>query len=124
MVEHFFVDDDENEKKKETETKQETEADEGKNAAIFAYVPFLCFIPLVKMRNNEFALKHGKQGFMLLLIEIVSFLFLVVPKLNELLWAALLILCAVSAAAGILHVLEGKSWKIPFIGDLAEKFKL
>ena len=74
MVEHFFVDDDENEKKKETETKQETEADEGKNAAIFAYVPFLCFIPLVKMRNNEFALKHGKQGFMLLLIEIVSFL--------------------------------------------------
>jgi fumarate reductase subunit D len=124
MTGGFFVDDDENEKKTEPETKQETEVDEGKNAAIFAYVPFLCFIPLVKMRDNEFALKHGKQGLILLFIEIIALLFLAIPKINELFWAVVLTLCIISAASGILYAVNGKSWKMPFIGDLAEKLKL
>ena len=76
------------------------------------------------MRNNDFAVKHGKQGLILLLIEIVAILFLAIPRIGELFWAAVLILCILSAASGIVYVVNGKIWKIPFIGELGEKVKL
>ena len=39
---------------------EEEMIEEGKAAAILGYVPFLCFIPLIKMRHNKFAFRHGK----------------------------------------------------------------
>jgi len=97
--------------------------EEGKTAAILGYVPFLCFIPLIKMKDNPFALKHGKQGLVLFLIEIVAVVFLL-PKISELFWTAVLILCLVFVLLGILYALQGKAWKIPYIGDWAEKLKI
>lgn len=97
--------------------------EEGKTAAIFGYIPFLCFIPLIKMKDNPFALKHGKQGLILFLIEIIAVVFLL-PKISDLFWTAVLILCLVFVLLGILYVLQGKTWKIPYIGDLAEKLKI
>ncbi len=124
MVNSFFADEETDQKDKQPIGEGEAKNDEGKSAAIFAYVPFLCFIPLVKMRHNEFALKHGKQGLVLLFIEIVALLFLLIPKLGELFWSGVLILCVICAALGIFYVLDGKTWKNPIIGDFADKLKI
>ena len=40
---------------------EEAMIEEGKAAAILGYVPFLCFIPLIKMRDNPFAFRHGNR---------------------------------------------------------------
>jgi uncharacterized membrane protein len=96
--------------------------EEGKAAAILGYIPFMCFVPLVKMKDNPFAVKHGKQGLILFIIEIISAIFLL-PKISDILWGMTLILCLVFAGAGIYFVLQGQEWKIPFVGDLADKMK-
>jgi uncharacterized membrane protein len=101
----------------------EEEIIEGKAAAILAYVPFMCFVPLVKMRNNQFALKHGKQGLILFLVEIIALIFLL-PKISDLFWGFVIILCLGVAITGVLYAVQGKEWKIPYIGDLADKFKI
>ena len=44
---------------------EEEMIEEGRAAAILGYVPFLCFIPLIRMRHNKFAYRHGKQGLFL-----------------------------------------------------------
>lgn len=99
------------------------EIEEGKAAAILAYVPFMCFVPLVKMRHNQFALRHGKQGLILFLVEVIALIFLL-PKISDLFWGFVIIACLGSAIAGILYAVQGREWKIPFLGDLADKFKI
>ena len=97
--------------------------EEGKAAAILGYIPFMCFVPLVKMKDNPFALRHGKQGLVLFIIEIIAVIFLL-PKISDLVWGMVLVLCLAAAVAGIIFALQGQEWKIPFIGDLADKLKI
>lgn len=97
--------------------------EDGKAAAILGYIPFMCFVPLVKMRENPFAVKHGKQGLILFVLEIIAAIFLL-PQINFIFWGLVIILCLAAAAAGIFFTLQGQDWKIPFIGDLADKIKI
>ena len=99
------------------------EIEEGKAAAILAYIPFLCFVPLIKMRDNRFALAHGKQGLVLLLLELVAVL-LLVPSISTLIWQVVLVASLAAAMAGVWSVLQGRWLKIPIIGEISEKLKL
>ncbi|NIN00209.1 MAG: hypothetical protein GTO24_19670 [candidate division Zixibacteria bacterium] len=97
--------------------------DEGKAAAMLGYIPFMCFVPLIKMRDNPFAFRHGKQGLVLFIIEIIAVIFLL-PKISDLLWSVVIVLCLAAAVAGIIFSLQGKEWKIPFVGDWADKLRV
>ena len=129
MPEQIFGEDEGREKTKgpaEAEIdkeKQKETIEEGKAAAILGYVPFMCFVPLIKMKDNPFAVKHGKQGLILFIIEIIAVIFLL-PKISDLFWGMVIVLCLASAVAGIYFAIQGKDWKIPFIGDLAGKIKI
>jgi uncharacterized membrane protein len=97
--------------------------DEGRSAAILAYIPFLCFVPLTTMRHNQFALHHGKQGLVLLMLEVLAVIFMI-PKISGYFWALVIIFCVGSAIAGILFAVQGKETKLPYISDIAEKLKI
>ena len=50
---------------------------EGRMAAIMAYIPLLCFVPLLSMKDNKEAHFHARQGVLLFLIEVVAAIFLI-----------------------------------------------
>jgi uncharacterized membrane protein len=102
---------------------EEEMIEEGKAAAILGYVPFLCFVPLIKMRHNKFAFRHGKQGLILLFIEILA-IFFMFDIISNLFWGILLILSIASAVVGIFYSLQGKEFTIPFIGQHADRLKI
>ena len=102
---------------------EEAMIEEGKAAAILGYVPFLCFIPLIKMRDNPFAYRHGKQGLLLFFVEILA-VFFMFDIISNLFWGMLLILSVGSAVFGILYAIQGKEFTIPFIGETANKIKI
>ena len=97
--------------------------EEGKAAALLAYIPFLCFVPLIKMRDNEYAVAHGKQGLVLLMIEMVAAV-LLIPSVSSLIWRLALVGCVASAIVGVMHVLQGKWINLPVIGDIAKRLKI
>lgn len=97
--------------------------DDGRLAAIMAYIPFLCFVPLLSMKNNTEARFHARQGFVLFIVELVAVLFLI-PGLSSLVFKVVLIACAGMAIAGVYFALQGKNYKLPLVGDLADKTKL
>ena len=97
--------------------------DEGRLAAVMAYIPFLCFIPLLNMKHNEEARFHARQGVMLFLIELVAFLFLF-EKISQFVFTAVLIVAVAFSIAGIYFSLQGKNYRLPIVGDLADKSKL
>ena len=102
-----------------------SETDEGGNSLFvaFAYIPVLCLIPILSPGQDANIRFHTRQGLILFLIEIVSGLFLI-PWVSSLIWKSALIVCIGLSIAGIVFALQGKRYKLPIIGDWAEKIKI
>ncbi len=98
-------------------------SDEGRMAAIMAYIPLLCFVPLLSMKDNKEARFHARQGVLLFLIELVAVLFLV-DAISDLVFKGILIGAAALSVAGIVFAVQGKNYRLPIVGDLADKSKL
>ncbi len=97
--------------------------DEGRLAAVMSYIPFLCFIPLLQMKDNQEARFHARQGVMLFLIELIAFLFLF-DRISQFVFTAVLIVAVAFSLAGIYFALQGKNYRLPIVGDLADKSRL
>ncbi len=96
--------------------------DEGRMAAIMSYIPILCFVPLLNMKDNKEARFHARQGVMIFLIELIAIIFLI-DGISDFVFKAILILAIGFSVAGIYFSLRGKNYKLPIIGDLADKSK-
>ena len=135
MDKPFFADDseeqqtgvipelDDNSKGDSSRSEEAFQTDEGRLAAIMAYIPFLCFVPLLKMKENREARFHARQGVMLFLVELVAVLFLI-DGISDFVFKAVLIMAAAASLAGIYFALKGENYKLPVISDLADRFKL
>ena len=110
----------------EDQSRQSEEAfrtDDGRLAAIMSYIPFLCFVPLLKMKENPEARFHARQGVVLFLVELLAVLFLI-DGISNFVFKILLIFAAALSVAGIIFALQGKNYRLPIVGDLADRFKL
>jgi uncharacterized membrane protein len=129
MDNSFFADDTEEQSTEPTEVNLETDdqsdqmTDEARLGAIMSYIPFLCFFPLLKMRDHPQTRFHARQGVMLFLIELVAALFLI-DGISDLIFKVVLIVAAAASLAGIYFALKGHPYRLPVISDLADKFKL
>jgi fumarate reductase subunit D len=102
---------------------EERPSDDRRMAAVMAYIPFICIIPLIKMRDDPYAYFHARQGLVLFFIEMVAFVFSF-PHLSQMFWTVIIIACIGAAVAGIIFSMQGRMYKLPIIGDLAEKLKM
>jgi len=103
--------------------KGSVESDEARLAAVMSYIPFLCFVPLLNMRDDEQARFHARQGVILFLVELIAFLFLF-DRVADFVFTAVLVMAVAFSIAGIYFALQGKNYRLPIIGDLADKSKL
>jgi len=132
MTDRFFNDNDENVKPTDIPSLDDSntagrgnngfDKDRGVIAALLSYIPFLCLIPLIQMRDNEQARFHSRQGLLLFLIELLAVLFLI-PGISGMVWKAVLIIALGASVAGIVFGIQGKKYKLPVIGDIADKMK-
>lgn len=97
-----------------------TDAEKNKYTALFSYIYILFLIPLLAKRDSKFCQFHAKQGLVLFVIDIVASLFSWIPVIGQFLMIAL----AIVSIIGIVKVLKGEYWKIPFIYDWAAKIKI
>ncbi|MBI3256141.1 MAG: hypothetical protein HYZ63_04190 [Candidatus Andersenbacteria bacterium] len=90
--------------------------------AALSYLGILVLIPLLFVRKNDpFVKFHAKQGLVILLgFVIAAFGVGWIPVLGNLVWLIL----AIASIAGLVQSLQGKRWKIPVIGDLADKIRI
>ncbi len=101
----------------------EFSSEEGRLAAIIAYIPILCFVPLLNMRENKEARFHARQGVLLFLLELVAVLFLI-DGVSRFVFRVLLVAAIGFSVLGIVLALQGRSYRLPIISDWAEKVKL
>jgi uncharacterized membrane protein len=106
--------------------------EEGKIWAFIGYWWILFLVPLLGKKDNKFAVFHGKQGMILFCAYIanfiVSLIFSWIPVLNVLISAIvctiLYIAFVVLAIIGMIKSLTGDYWKMPILGDIAEKINI
>ncbi|MDD5528075.1 MAG: hypothetical protein PHO56_03840 [Patescibacteria group bacterium] len=96
------------------------DAQENKYTALFSYIYILFLIPLLAKRDSKFCQFHAKQGLVLFVVDIIASLFMWIPLIGQLLMLAL----AIVSIIGIVKVLNGEYWKIPFVYDWSEKIKI
>jgi len=99
------------------------QTEDGRMAAVMSYIPFLCFVPLLSMKDNPEARFHARQGVVIFLIEVVAAIFLI-DTISDFVFKAILVVAVIFSVAGIYFALQGKNYKLPVIGDWAEKTKL
>jgi fumarate reductase subunit D len=136
MRESFFKDDPEepdiassllavetDEDKDSEDTEQEAMSPEIRAAAIMSYIPFLCFVPLLEMRENKEAHFHARQGVLLFLVEVAAAIFLI-DGVSKFVFRAVLLVTLALALVGIYYAIHGQRYKLPIVGELADKSKL
>jgi uncharacterized membrane protein len=100
--------------------------EEGKIWAFIGYWGILFLVPLLGKKDNKFAVFHGKQGMVLFIAWVVIVWILgFIPIIG---WFILRpiggLLCLVLAIIGMVKSLQGEYWKMPVLGDVAEKIKI
>jgi uncharacterized membrane protein len=99
----------------------EKEIEEGRFFAVISYISFLCIISLSLKRNNRFALLHAKQGLVLFVLEVATFIISIIPFVGAVIKVAGIIIFTLLSLLGILQALTAKEMRIPVISDIADK---
>ena len=94
----------------------ERDISENKLWALLAYLGILCLVPLLAKKDSSFAQFHAKQGLVLLIGWVVSW----IPVFGWIIWVGVVILSII----GILNVLSGEMKPLPLIGDAAKKLNI
>lgn len=97
---------------------------EGKIWAVIGYLWLGCFIPLIFKRDNPFAVFHARQGLVLFITWVVVTVLGIIPILGQVIAIIGNLLVLIGIVAGVLHALNGNYWKLPWLGDYAEKIEL
>ncbi|MFH1753346.1 MAG: hypothetical protein ABH875_04105 [Candidatus Omnitrophota bacterium] len=110
------------EENKDPQTDQEIQ--DGKIYAVIAYLGILCLVTLLLKKDNKFANFHGKQGLILFICEMGALIINIIPILGQLIWALSVLILGILSLVGIVQALTGNYWKMPVIGDIAEKVSI
>ena len=115
----------EEQKKVEVTSSDSEVIEQGKIYAFLGYFGILFLVPILAKKDNTFAVFHGKQGLVLFVVEIIVWLLGFIPFLGwYIIWPIGFIFCLIMAIAGMIQALSGKYWKMPLIGDYAEKITI
>jgi len=92
--------------------------------AIISYIGILCLIPILMKDKNGFVKFHAKQGLVLFIAEIITWvIFYALPYQLWFLYNLLTLLWIILSIIGIINAVKGKQESLPIIGGFAEKFK-
>jgi len=100
------------------------EIEEGRLFAILAYISFLCFVPLFLKKDNRFAFFHAKQGLVIFIGEVLAAVLSVVPFFGVIVQFLAILAFSLVSVVGIIQVLMGQYWKMPYVYPIAEKISI
>ncbi|MBF0123859.1 MAG: hypothetical protein HQL60_00825 [Magnetococcales bacterium] len=85
-----------------------------------SYLGILSLVPLLMGRDDPYVRFHARQGVVLWIWEVIAIYSLVIPGLGRLFFGVSGMLCFALSVIGLVAVLLGRAWKLPFIGNWAE----
>ncbi|MDP2684595.1 MAG: hypothetical protein Q8P20_06125 [bacterium] len=84
--------------------------------AALSYVWIISIVMMIVKKDDKFVVFHAKQGLVLFIASFIG----VIPIIGWFIWIIVVILEIV----GFIKALSGERYKIPVVGDIAEKINL
>ena len=85
-----------------------------------SYLGMLCFVPLLFNRGDQFVAFHARQGLVLWIWGVLALFALYLPGFGWFFRLSASLITTLSLI-GLVSVVLLRTWKFPFIHDLAEK---
>ncbi len=109
-------------KKEAVATEKTSKVDsDSKIFALLSYFWILSIIFYILKKDNSFVKFHAKQGMVLFAASLVLWIINIIPLLGQILFflggLGIFVLCVI----GAMKAYQGEKYKMPVIGDLAEK---
>jgi len=98
--------------------------EENKYVAMLSYLWILFLIPLLMKQDSKFCQFHAKQGLVLFIGWMIVSLVCIVPFIGWLIGFFGSIFLLVLTIMGIVKSLNGELWKMPVLGEYADKFNI
>lgn len=89
--------------------------------AALSYIWIISIVMLVIKKDDKFVSFHAKQGTVIFAFSIIA---LMITPVIFFLGVIISIAVSVADVIGFIKALSGEKYKMPFIGDLAEKIKI
>ncbi|MCH7492423.1 hypothetical protein IID19_02390 [Patescibacteria group bacterium] len=99
----------------ENENKPTSPSTDSNLMAALSYVWVLSIVMLIIKKDDEFVKFHAKQGLILFIASFIG----VIPVIGWIIWLGVVVLDIV----GFIKALSGEKYKVPIVGDMAEKVK-
>jgi len=87
--------------------------------AIMSYLGILCFVPLMRGRDDEFVYFHARQGLIIWMLGVVGIFSLYIPGLGKWMFTTSLFFVLVLSIIGVISALLHRAWKLPMIHTLS-----
>lgn len=89
--------------------------------AAVGYASFFCVLPLLFKKGNEYAQFHGRQSFVLFILEIVAVILKMLPFIGELVFTLALVVFGSLSLIGMTKAMLGEMWEMPIIYELSNQ---
>ena len=89
--------------------------------AALSYLGILCFVPLMRNKDDEYVQFHAKQGLVLWMWAVVSMFILEVPIIGKWFFGFSSMAIVLLSVAGLVSVAFRRAWKLPLIGYFSDR---
>ncbi|MBF0187361.1 MAG: hypothetical protein HQL50_05495, partial [Magnetococcales bacterium] len=90
--------------------------------AILSYLGILCVVPMVLRRNDIFVRFHTLQGMILWIWMMIAIFSLHIPGVGLWVFSGSVVAVTGLSGLGIISVLLGRTWKLPVVAWLVERY--
>lgn len=97
---------------------------EEKIFSAIGYIGILFLIPLVLKRDSAFAQHHAKNGLVLFLAWVISWVVGIIPVLGWIAAFFFSIFLIVLTILGVIKALAGEMWEMPYLSKYVKKLKI
>jgi fumarate reductase subunit D len=92
--------------------------------ALISYIGVLCVVPLFVKSQDEFVKFHAKQGLILFIGEVATYILSLMTPFLVPLWFLVNLGWLILSIFGIINVVKNEKKQLPIIGQFADKIKI
>ncbi len=89
--------------------------------AIMSYLGILCFVPLLRNKDDEFVHFHAKQGLVIWMWSVLAIFAIYLPVMGTWLFSFSTLAVLVLSTIGVISAALNRAWKLPLIYSVSNR---
>ncbi len=89
--------------------------------AILSYIGILCFVPLLRNKDDEFVDFHAKQGLVIWMWSVLAIFAIYLPGIGTWLFSFSTLAVIILSIIGVISASLNRAWKLPLIYSVSNR---